>query len=190
MDQHELLRYVASTLDRLKIPYFVTGSFAGILYGPFRMTNDLDVVIDLRFDQIDAFLAAFPPAEFYVERDAVVDAVRNRFQFNVLHQTSLAKVDFIVAEGSSHQREAFRRIRRIRSTVDYDVTYISPEDIILNKLRFYQESDSQKHLQDIVGILKTSGNSLDLAYIEQWSDWLDVLRSWRKVQQLAKEANP
>src|SRR6476619_6509864 len=71
MEQHELLKHVASALDILKIPYFVTGSFAGILYGPFRMTNDLDVVIDLKRERVDDFLAAFPGKVFYVDRDAV-----------------------------------------------------------------------------------------------------------------------
>jgi hypothetical protein len=189
MEQRELLRYVASTLDRLKVPYFVTGSFAGILYGPFRMTNDLDVVIDLAKEQVDAFMASFPPAEFYVDRDAVIDAIQSRFQFNIIHRASLAKVDFIVPAGSSHSREEFRRVRRIRGVVDYDVAYCSPEDVILNKLQFHRDSDSHKHLSDVVGILKMSGASLDMAYIEQWADWLDVLSSWRKAQQLSAQGN-
>jgi hypothetical protein len=181
MDQHELLRCVAMTLDRLQMPYFVTGSFAGILYGPFRMTNDLDVVIDLAKDRIDDLVAAFPTDVFYIDRDAVVDAPQAQFQFNVIHRDSVAKVDFILGAGSSHGREEFRRVRRIRGTVGYEVAYCSPEDVILNKLKLHHGSGSHKHFSDVVGILKTSGPSLDLAYLEQWADWLDLFSSWREA---------
>jgi hypothetical protein len=185
MDQHELLRHAAQTLDRLSIPYFVTGSFAGILYGEYRMTNDIDIVVDLRREQLDAFLAAFPLVTFYVDRDAVAQAIRDRFQFNVIDKESLAKVDFIMAGGSLHDRDALRRARRIRAAIDYDVAYAAPEDLLLKKLVFCKDSGSEKHLRDCVGILKKSRDSLDMAYLEQWVDWLDVLLQWREVQRLA-----
>ena len=34
-------------LERLGIPYFVTGSMAGILYGEPRLTHDVDIVVAL-----------------------------------------------------------------------------------------------------------------------------------------------
>ena len=186
MDQHELLLHAAQTLDRLGIPYFVTGSFAGILYGEYRMTNDIDIVVDLQHEQLDAFLAAFPPETFYADRDAAADAIRNRFQFNVIDKESLAKVDFIIAGGSLHDRDALRRARRIRAAIDYDVAYAAPEDLLLKKLVFYKESGSEKHLRDCVGIVKKSGSSLDMAYLEKWTDWLDVFKPWREVQRLTR----
>ena len=79
-----------------------------------------------------------------------------------------------------------RRVRRIRAAIDYDIAYSAPEDLLLKKLTFHKESGSEKHLRDCVGILKKSGDSLDLAYIEQWADWLDVFKEWRQVQQLAR----
>jgi hypothetical protein len=185
MDQHELLRHAAETLDRLGIAYFVTGSFAGVIYGEYRMTNDIDVVVDLHLEHLDAFLAAFPPDSFYVDRDSARDAIRTRFQFNVIHKESLTKVDFILAGVSSHDREAMRRVRRIRAAIDYDVSYSSPEDLLLKKLLFHKESGSQKHLRDCVGILKKSRDSMDLSYVERWADWLDVYKYWLEVQRLA-----
>lgn len=47
MEQSDLLRHLASTLERLEIPCFVTGSTASIAYGEPRFTNDIDVVVDL-----------------------------------------------------------------------------------------------------------------------------------------------
>ena len=42
MEQSELLRFVASTLEKLGVPYFVTGSMATVFYGEPRFTNDID----------------------------------------------------------------------------------------------------------------------------------------------------
>ena len=185
MEQHELLRFCAEILDGLQIPYFVTGSYAGILYGEYRMTNDIDIVIDLRHDQLDGFLQSFPPEIFYVDRDAAIEAVKTRFQFNLIHKESLSKVDFILAGGTSHSREELRRIRKFRGTVEYDVAYCSPEDLVLKKLQFHKQSASEKHLRDAAAILKKSGESMDKQYLENWADWLEVLPALRETQKRA-----
>jgi hypothetical protein len=185
MDQHEMLCFAAKTLDRLQIPYFVTGSFAGVIYGEVRQTNDIDIVVELHTGHLDAFLVEFPQEKFYLEPESIRDAVRNRFQFNVIHRESLMKIDFIISPGSSHDREVFRRTRRSRAVIGYDVSYSSPEDLLLKKLTFYKMSDSEKHLRDCVGILKKSRDLLDFDYIEKWADWLDVYKGWKVVKQLA-----
>jgi hypothetical protein len=60
MEPSEILRWLAEALERLQIPYLVTGSMATIAYGEPRFTNDIDVVVALRLDQVDAFCASFP----------------------------------------------------------------------------------------------------------------------------------
>lgn len=45
MDQDDLLLEVSQVLERLRIPYFVTGSIATIFYGEPRFTNDIDIVV-------------------------------------------------------------------------------------------------------------------------------------------------
>jgi hypothetical protein len=39
-------------LDRLQIPYYVGGSVASSYYGSWRRTQDVDVILDIRPDQI------------------------------------------------------------------------------------------------------------------------------------------
>lgn len=50
---HELVR----TLERLEVPYMVTGSVASSFHGRPRQTNDADVVIDPTPEQLDALVA-------------------------------------------------------------------------------------------------------------------------------------
>lgn len=61
MEPFELLRAVADVLDRLNVRYFVTGSMATIYYGRPRLTNDIDIVVDLPRGRIEAFVRAFDP---------------------------------------------------------------------------------------------------------------------------------
>ncbi len=60
MQVPDLIRAFVERLERLGVPYMVTGSTAGILYGEPRMTHDVDIVIALRLKDVDAFVAAFP----------------------------------------------------------------------------------------------------------------------------------
>jgi hypothetical protein len=52
----------------------------------------------------------------------------------------------------------------------------SPEDVILNKLEWYKMGGevSDRQWNDILGVLKVQGSSLDLAYLRQWAAALGV----------------
>jgi hypothetical protein len=39
---------VVQALERLSIPYMVTGGFAAIFYGEPRLTVDIDIVVDIK----------------------------------------------------------------------------------------------------------------------------------------------
>lgn len=47
MEQFDLRAYLISTLERLGLEYFITGSVAATYYGEPRFTNDIDVVVKL-----------------------------------------------------------------------------------------------------------------------------------------------
>jgi hypothetical protein len=47
VDQPELLKFTIQTLERLKIPYAIVGSFASGVWGESRFTQDIDILIDL-----------------------------------------------------------------------------------------------------------------------------------------------
>jgi hypothetical protein len=149
MDPSELLERLAQTLETLRIPYLITGSMATIAYGEPRFTNGVDVVVRLASHQIDEICGAFPAEEFYISRKAVADAVVHRAQFNILHPASGLKIDVMVADDSEFNQARFSRARSLRVAVGRDVTFASPEDVIIKKLVFYREGGSEKHLRDI-----------------------------------------
>src|SRR5262245_44010247 len=113
MGPSDLLRKLAEALEALEIPYLITGSMATIAYGEPRFTNDIDVVVELPEAKVDAFCDAFPPGEFYCPRAAALDAVRRRFQFNILHPASGLKIDVILANEGPFDRSRLARAVRI-----------------------------------------------------------------------------
>ncbi len=78
MEQPDLLRFTVETLERLRIPYLVVGSFASSIWGEPRFTNDIDILIELGLGQIATFCQAFPFPEFYVSEVAAAEAGRLR----------------------------------------------------------------------------------------------------------------
>jgi hypothetical protein len=188
MDQDELLRHVVATLERLHVPYLVTGSVATIFYGEPRFTNDIDIVVQLEPGEVDALVSKFPGKEFYVSREAAQLAVQRAGQFNVIHPGSGLKVDFVIPTMDAFDHSRFRRGRRVRVAPDYEATFASPEDVILKKLQFFRSGESEKHLRDCAGVLRIT-SEVDRAYISRWADELGVEELWRRVQLRADEAS-
>ena len=69
MEPFELLRMLVAALERLGLDYLVTGSMATIAYGEPRLTNDLDVVVSLPMERVEAFCAEFPAQDFYLSHE-------------------------------------------------------------------------------------------------------------------------
>ena len=61
-----------------------------------------------------------------------------------------------------------------------------PEYVILRKLEYFREGGSEKHLRDIAGMLRVSGDSVDRAAVEEWSRRLGVMTEWEAAQKRAE----
>jgi len=181
MEPFDLLRLLAGTLEQLGIDYLVTGSMATIAYGEPRLTNDLDVVVALPIERVEAFCAAFPEDDFYLSRDAVREAVLHRRQFNIIHFASGLKIDVIVPKADDFEQSRRQRGRSLPVGPDWRARFASPEDVILRKLQYYQSGGSEKHLRDIAGVFKIQGSRLDLGYLAEWAARLGVAETWREL---------
>jgi hypothetical protein len=181
MEQFELLHHVVGALERIGLRYFVTGSMATIFFGEPRFTNDIDIVVDLPSGRIAEFCMAFPAPEFYLSEETVWRAVSGRGQFNIIHPSSGLKVDVMVPADSPFNQSRFTRMKRVRPAPDFDAAFSSPEDVILKKMESYRDGGSEKHLRDIAGVLKISGDRLDRAYIAEWADRMGTAEIWETL---------
>ena len=73
------------------------------------------------------------------------------------------------------------RVRRVELVAGTHVTMLSPEDLILAKLVFFDEGGSDKHTRDIEGVLSAQGKAIDRAYIDLWARHLDVAIHWHRI---------
>ena len=64
-----------------------------------------------------------------------------------------------------------RRVRVVEETQS-DLFVASPEDMVLQKLMWYRDGGgvSDRQWGDVIGVIKTQGNRLDLAYLHLWAD--------------------
>jgi hypothetical protein len=182
---HELkgfFTHVIQVLERLDIPYMVVGGFAAILYGQPRLTIDVDVVVDMEADQIDPFVAAFPIPDYYVSKEAVRDSLRRRYPCNVIQPITGAKVDLIPLPRDRFTREAFQRRRRV--TYDDEgraAAFMAPEDVVVAKLRAYEETESDRHLRDAESVLVMQWGALDLALMRRGARAADVVEALERL---------
>ncbi len=181
MGPYELLERIVGVLTRLDISYLVTGSVGAMAYGEPRLTNDIDIVAAIEQRHVPALVAAFPEPEFYISAEMIVDAIRHRTQFNIIHPASGLKVDVIVRKETAFDRSRFSRVRRIKPAESYVANFAAPEDIIIMKMQYYREGGSEKHLRDIAGILKISRDQVDTAYIADWARRLGVTDIWETI---------
>ncbi|MBI4606075.1 MAG: hypothetical protein HY721_29260 [Planctomycetes bacterium] len=192
MNQQEFFERLLQALARLEIPYMITGSVGAFAYGEPRMTNDMDVVVELPAQKVDALAQEFPPGAFYFPpRDSILAEIRTRGQFNVIHVESGSKVDVILRKDTVFARIEFGRKRSLPFSRGFAADTASAEDIILSKLDFYRKGGSEKHMTDILGMLRVSGATLDLEYLREWSQALGLEDLWRSVQaRLRSEPSP
>lgn len=172
------IRPFVDALDELGIPYLIGGSVASSVFGIARSTMDVDMVAAVTLSNV-APLTKRLESVYYISEIAVKEAVERNSSFNLVHLETMMKIDVFVLKGRSFDREAFRRRRKDRLDSDSsERTYYisSPEDIIINKLEWYLKGgrESERQWNDIIGILKVQGDSLDLMYCEKWAKQLAV----------------
>lgn len=167
MEFIRLLVKIAKILEGLKIKYCVAGGYAVSVWGRPRSTFDIDIVIKLRVEQVAAVavkLRGLSKAG-YIDENSAEGAAAKGGEFNFIHPESGLKIDFWVIKKDDKIGEQELK-RRVPKKIDNQKIYfISPEDLILSKLRWHKESQSNRQLEDIESVLKFS--KMDLKYLKQ-----------------------
>ncbi len=161
-----LLQHAARVLNGAGIRYFVAGSVASMHYGEPRMTRDINIVVFLRLTDIGALTRAFTLPESYPEPTAIMPAIEHESQFSVSQPSTGMKIDFMCVKNRGYGQVQFDRARRVLLDDGVEVAFAVPEDMILKKLEYFREGGSHKHLRDITGMMKVSGDEFDRAYLE------------------------
>lgn len=177
-EELKVLKEVARRLEQAGVAYMVTGSIAGNFYAVPRMTRDVDIVVELSERNVEKFIKAFQK-DFYLEPEAVKAAVKNKGMFNLIQDEYIVKIDFVVRKDGEYRRKEFSRRRKV-SVDGQSFYFVAPEDLILSKLDWAKETESEVQLSDVRGLLK-SVKRLDRRYLSRWAKRLGVESLYRKV---------
>lgn len=180
-DSLDLALRVGDVLDALGCDYFVGGSVASSLHGEPRATNDIDFVVAMRPQRVQAFAEKLGD-DFEVDTDMLRDALIHGSCANFFYLPLVTKIDFFALGSARYDEMEFQRRQRVRVRSTGETLFVkSPEDTVLRKLLWYRAGgeESSKQWRDVVEVLRISGPVLDLPYIERWAVELgtdDLLR--------------
>ncbi len=171
------LDMVIACFEKLGIEYYIGGSVASSAYGIARATMDVDLVANVEIRQVNRLVKALE-TDYYIDAEMVRDAIHRSASFNLIHLETMFKIDVFIVKDRPYDSEAMTR--RHGDTLDEESSrkfYLtSPEDVILNKLLWYQKGGgvSQQQWKDVLGVLKVQADKLDLEYLEYWASILNL----------------
>jgi len=166
---------VVRTFDSIGVVSTIGGSIASSFAGEPRSTIDIDIVAAIDGRHIPALVHALSP-DFYVDAVALHRAVVLRGSVNLIHQATMLKVDVFVAGGTPLDRQQLARRRPVEVRPGEVLHVHPPEDILLQKLRWYRLGGevSDRQWRDILGIVRVQAERLDVGYLRAHAPSIDV----------------
>jgi hypothetical protein len=191
---------IMRTLETIGAPYMVIGAFAAAVYGSTRTTYDIDIVVDLGEEHIQALVAAYPPPRYYADPIQMRDSIRLGIMFNIIDTSRGEKADLVPLTMNLRYQEAFQR--RLRQTIElpdgqvFEIWCARPEDIVVGKLMAWAEGRSRKHETDIYEMMvfhylnldPEQGATFDETYVDTQAETLgvDVAGLWEAIKGAAR----
>jgi len=182
-----LFLHILQTLNKIDAPYMIIGAFAGTIYGITRVTYDIDIVVDISDEHIEALSHAYPLPRYYADPEMMRSSIEMGIMFNIIDSSRGEKADLVPLSGTLSYEYAFQH--RIRKTVSitgakpFEVWVARPEDIIIGKFKAWVEGRSRKHETDIyeMMVFHYLGEDEDGPFDENYAD--------EQVKSLGNEAN-
>jgi hypothetical protein len=199
-EQVDLARRVVEALESMFIPYTVGGSIALNVWAVPRMTHDMDISVDLPQERIAEFCSYFPPERYYIDPDAMRSAFLHQDDTNLgmysFHDMDTGfKVDlFPLRSNDQAQQTALARRVRVSILGDLKAYACAPDDLLVQKLRWYVATGSERQFRDCLNLLltdlKRSTPMIEWDYVKNWVAQLgsEVQQAWEVVKEATEEA--
>lgn len=182
--QKEILLKVLRNLNKLKIPYMLSGGIVTSLYGRPRTTHDADFVIEIKKGQEEEFYQAFRN-DFLIHKKPIKEAIKQHYQFDMLAKKGLFKIDFWILKKTPFAKEEFKR--RIKEKIaGITACLISPEDFIITKLNLFKKWGLDRHFEDAKSVYEVQKEKLDFKYLKKWLKHFSTEKIFKKIK---KEVN-
>lgn len=179
----------------------IGGGVALAVWAVPRMTHDLDIVVDLPENRISEFSSHFTPNRYYIDPEMMLDAFQHReqpslgmYSFTDLHTGG--KVDlFPLRPTDPAQQAALTRRVVIEILEGFAAAVYTPEDLLIQKLRWYAATGSERQFRDCINLiltdLKRPSPMISVDYVSRWVENLgaDVQQAWSDLRSATSIAN-
>jgi hypothetical protein len=190
--------FVVKVLDEIGAPYMIVGAFGGSVYGISRSTNDIDILVDLQEKDCYAISEKLPLPRYYADPEMIKNSIETGIMFNLIDTDEGAKADLVPLKREPEYQLAFNRRTRATFTdpsgQSFEAWVAQPTDIIIGKLRAWDEGRSDKHPKDIFAILffclrGYSNHAVDLDEVTKEAARIgsETLEIWNRTLAKARE---
>jgi hypothetical protein len=164
MNGLEAVRAVLDALDAASASYMLTGSFASNAYGIARATNDADFIVDFDATHVDLIAKHLDP-RVQLQDQMMFETITGTTRYILEVADSPFKIELFHINPDPFMKGRFKR----KIEVEYPelgrtVWLPSPEDVVVQKLRWGREKD----LSDVQDVLFVSSSMIDFTYVENW----------------------
>lgn len=166
MTQFEAVSKIVSLCEEESIDYMIVGSFSSNFFGIPRATKDADIVVQVSSEQKKRLLEKLPQ-EMELEPQISFEMATNTIRTLIYVPSIAFEIELFELSDDPFDQSRFDR----RMNVDFNNVSIclpTPEDVIIQKLRWYKNARRDKDLEDASHVYLIQKEHLDTDYIQQW----------------------
>ncbi len=154
-------------LNGLGVDYMVVGSFSSNRYGVPRATKDADFVLRIQTGQREELFALLPDS-FNIDPQVSFEMVTGTWRQIITVPEIPFTIELFELSSDAHDQERFSR-RRELTLLGRQAWLPTPEDVVIQKLRWCIGGKRAKDFEDVVAVLGVQGEKrLDWPYVEKW----------------------
>jgi hypothetical protein len=191
MAQPDFFSLFLRPLNSIDARYMITGAVASTIYGEPRLTQDIDVVLDLDRSGVPRLTAAFPADQYYVPPEEALEEEVGRpsgGHFNLLHLETRLRADCYLVGEDEFSRWGLDH-RRFDSVAGEPISIAPPEYVIVRKLEYRRQGAGEHHVDDVARMLRVSHALIDQATLDGWITLAGVAQEWKEaLDRLARMA--
>ncbi len=178
MTTDQVAARIIAALDSLRIPNMLVGSYSRNYYAIPRSTKDVDIVVELEnmalLDQLSERIAP----DFTLDDQITFETITGNLRYIIRTRQSPIVIELFKLGDDEFQRHRFANRRSVYiPALNAKVSLPSPEDVIIQKLRWARPKD----LDDVIDVLAVQAGNLDRSYIEDWCRRLNIFDRYQAV---------
>ncbi len=166
MNSEQAVAWVIEQLENSNVDYMVVGAFSSNLYGVPRSTKDADIVVSLGSIKIVEFCRSLGD-DFFLDRQMMLEGFTGSVRNIVRFKPTDFDIELFRLNDDPHHQQRFNRRRRQKiPEFELEAWVPTPEDVIIQKLRWARRKD----LDDVVNVISVTGKQIEWDYVHRWTD--------------------